>query len=341
SLPFAKAPSEDRSRKGHTSSNPLHQLGSLAIVLIRFARKSLNGVKFERAAGEHHNQSHQYQRKRQQAHQCKETIHTESLDKQLCTLPRRTGDCSPLACRNRIALRSRYCCLARAHLADACLDLIDCLAQHAGRLLHRHAFFRRQRQFDLLADTATANNRRHGQTHIADAVQPLLQAADRQYTPAIACQRFNDLANRQSDRETRAALELDDLRPRRLRILERLALHSRREGRPLLQRQTSYRGARPNRHHAVAVFAEDHRLHLRGRHFQTLGQVATKPRCVKLRAQADDALPRQTTTLHGQIRQYIYRVTDDDEISVVLQAGTLDLFKQRQEQIDVAVDEVQ
>ena len=78
-----------------------------------------------------------------------------------------------------------------------------------------------------------------------------------------------------------------------------------------------------------------------GRHLQTLGQVAAEAGRVELRAQAEDALPRQTAALHRQVRQHVHRVADDDEIGVVLEAGRLDLIEQRQEQIDVAVDEVE
>ena len=112
---------------------------------------------------------------------------------------------------------------ARPHLADARLDLIDGLAQHPRRLLHAEALLRRQRQFDLLPHAAAADHRRHRQAHVADAVQSLLQAADRQHAAAVAGQRFDDFADRQADGEAGAALELDELRPRRLRVLERLA----------------------------------------------------------------------------------------------------------------------
>ena len=79
------------------------------------------------------------------------------------------------------------------------------------------------------------------------------------------------------------------------------------EARPLFQRQTGDGGARPDRHHAVAVFAEDQRLHLRRRHLQAPGQVAAEAGRVELRAQADDALPRQTGALHRQVRQHVHR----------------------------------
>ena len=114
-----------------------------------------------------------------------------------------------------------------------------------------------------------------------------------------------------------------------------------REAGPLLQRQAGDGGARPDRHHAVAVFAEDQGLHLRRRHLQAAGQVAAEAARVELRAQAEDALPRQAGALHRQVGQHVHRVADHDEVRVVLQAGRLDLIENAQKEIDVAVDEVE
>ena len=89
------------------------------------------------------------------------------------------------------------------------------------------------------------------------------------------------------------------------------------------------------------MLAEDQGLHLRRRHLQPAGQVAAEAGRVELRAQADDALPRQTAALHRQVRQHVHRIADDDEVGVFFQAGRLDLIENAQEQIDVAVDEVE
>ena len=45
--------------------------------------------------------------------------------------------------------------------------------------------------------------------------------------------------------------------------------------------------------------------------------------------------------LHRQIGQHIDRIADDDQVGVLLEAGRLDLIEQRQEQIDIAIDEVE
>ena len=60
------------------------------------------------------------------------------------------------------------------------------------------------------------------------------------------------------------------------------------------------------------MFAEDERIHLCGRCFQSAGEVAAESRRIELRAKTDDALPRQAAALHGQIRQHIDWVTDHD-----------------------------
>ena len=106
-------------------------------------------------------------------------------------------------------------------------------------------------------------------------------------------------------------------------------------------RQAGHRGARPDGHHAVAVLAENEGLHLRRRHLQPAGQVAAKTGRVQLRAEADDALPGQTGTLHGQVGQDVDRIADHDQVAVFFEAGRLGLFEQTQEEIDVAIDEIE
>ena len=87
------------------------------------------------------------------------------------------------------------------------------------------------------------------------------------------------------------------------------------EAGPLLDRQPGDGGARPDRHHAVAVFAEDQGFHLRRRHLQSLAEIALEASRVEHRAQAEDAIRRQAGALDGQVGQHIDRIADDDEIA--------------------------
>src|ERR1700733_5361996 len=107
---------------------------------------------------------------------------------------------------------------------------------------------------------------------------------------------MDDVADRQSYRETRTALELDDLSAGGFCLFEALLLHLGIETGPLVQRQAGHGGARPDRHHAVSVFAQNERLDLRGGNLQSAGQIAAKTGRVELSAQANDALPRQACT---------------------------------------------
>ncbi len=59
------------------------------------------------------------------------------------------------------------------------------------------------------------------------------------------------------------------------------------------------------------------------------------------RAQADDALPRQARALHREIGQHIDRIADDDQVGVFLEPGRFHLVEQAEEQIDVAIDEIE
>src|SRR5579871_1733945 len=55
----------------------------------------------------------------------------------------------PGRARDGVTLRHGRWSVISSHLTDPRLDLLNGLAQHARRLLHRHAFLRRQRQFNL------------------------------------------------------------------------------------------------------------------------------------------------------------------------------------------------
>ena len=58
--------------------------------------------------------------------------------------------------------------------------------------------------------------------------RPCCKRADRQHAAAVLGQRLDDFADRQADAEAGAALELDERRPGRLRLLEDLARQRRR-----------------------------------------------------------------------------------------------------------------
>src|SRR5205085_12485714 len=90
-------------------------------------------------------------------------------------------------------------------------NLLNRLAQHARALHQTEPLLLRQGELDLLADSAAANHGRDRQAHIANAVEPLLQRTDRQHAAAVQRQGVDDLADRQTDAEARAALELDEL----------------------------------------------------------------------------------------------------------------------------------
>ncbi len=178
----------------------------------------------------------------------------------------------------------------------------------------------------MLSGAAAAYDCRHRKAHISNAERSLLKRAHGQYAPTIQSQRMNDLPDRKSHGKARPAFELDELRSSRLGLFKNFPLNDRTEAGPLLQRKAGYRGARPDRHHAVAVLAEDECLDLSGRNTQAAGQVTAESRRVELRPEANDLLPGKTGSSHGQISQHVYRVADHHEIGIFLQPGRFDLI---------------
>src|SRR5581483_8133861 len=53
------------------------------------------------------------------------------------------------------------------------------------------------------------------------------------------------------------------------------------------------------------------------------------------------ALPGEAGALHGQVGEDVDGVADDKEVRALLQAGLLHLIEQAQEQIDIAIDEIE
>ena len=151
-----------------------------------------------------------------------------------------------------------------------------------------------------------------------------------------------DVADREPDGEPRAPLELDDLGA--------AAPWSWRRGRrPCAEVQpgnfssgkpAGLRG-RPDRDHAVAVLAED-----RGRDLRRRQPSAS---AIRLRNRAESScVPRPITWRGGQaelrrrqVGQHVDRVRDDEDDRVLLRARGLDLAEDVQEQLDVAVDQVE
>src|SRR5262249_17989081 len=160
--------------------------------------------------------------------------------------------------------------------------------------------FRRKRELDLLPCPATADDRRDREADIAEAVEPLLQRADRQDLAIVLGDRLDDVANRDANSEAGTALQFDDFRPAALRLLKDFLLKLRREAGELFERQPVDGRARPDWHHAVPVLAEDQGIDLRRRQLELAGDEAAEARRVELRAQADDALPGQTDPLHRE-----------------------------------------
>ena len=89
------------------------------------------------------------------------------------------------------------------------------------------------------------------------------------------------------------------------------------------------------------MFTEDDRAYLRRRHTEAAGEVAAETHRVELRAQADHALPGQAGTLYREVGEHIDGVAHHNEVSVLLQARRLDLIEQREEEIDVTIDEIE
>ncbi len=110
----------------------------------------------------------------------------------------------------------------------------------------------------------------------------------------------------------------------------------------LLERQPGGLRRRPDRHHAVAVLAQDQGRDLRGRQLERLGDQAAKPGRVELRSQADDLARRASSS--RRTARYVKTSTGLETTSTIasrLQAGRGHLAEDAQEQLDVAIDQVE
>src|SRR5690348_16705363 len=104
---------------------------------------------------------------------------------------------------------------------------------------------------------------------------------------------MDDFADGQADGETGAALELDDLGAGGLGVVETFVLNGRIKAGPLFEGQAGDGGTGPDGDHAVAVFAEDQGVYLRGRHLEAAREITAEAGGVELGAKAEHALPGQ------------------------------------------------
>jgi len=220
-------------------------------------------------------------------------------------------------------------------------DLCQRVLEHAGAALEALQLLGPQLEFhDLLGATPT-DHRGHRDRHVAEAVGAAHDRRDGEHPLRIERDRMDHLGDRHAHGEAGPGLLLDHLRAARLGPLEDVFAELVREPRPLLQWQAGDRGARPHRHHAVAVLADDHRLHLRGRGLEIHRQQAAEAECVEERAEPDDAALRQPEFLLGQERENVDRIADDQDRGIGAMPLGLDGGEDRLEQLDVAVDERQ
>ena len=114
---------------------------------------------------------------------------------------------------------------------------------------------------------------------------------------------MDHLGDRHTHGESRTGLFLDHLGTTRLRPLEDVGPELRAEAGILFERQSGDAGTAPHGHHAVAVLAEDHRLHLCGWGLQVQGEQRPKAEGVEERAEAHHVAPGKVQFLLGQIRE--------------------------------------
>ena len=111
--------------------------------------------------------------------------------------------------------------------------------------------------------------------------------------------------------------------------------------REFLERQAGGLGRRPDWHHAVAVLAQDQSGYLGGGKLELFGDQAAEPCGVELGSQANHLARGQGELANGQIGQDIDRVGDDQHDRVTLDAGRAGLTEDAEEQLDVAIDQVE
>ena len=230
--------------------------------------------------------------------------------------------------------------LARG-LGVTLVDRFDGFTQDLGRMLQRRGFFRPELDLELAFDPFAADHRRDRDANIADAVGTVDKGRDRQDAFLIERDGVDDFADRDADGEARAPFELDHLGTTAASAGEERVGDAGIPAGESLERQAGGLGRRPDRHHAIAVLAQDQGRHLGGRELELFGDQAAKPGGVELGSQADHLAGGQVELPNGQIRQDIDRVGNDQHDRVALDAGRGGLAEDAQEELDVAIDQVE
>ncbi len=188
---------------------------------------------------------------------------------------------------------------------------------------------------------AAAHFGRHREAHVAEVVAAILEAGDRQDLPLVQGDRLDHVADGHAHREPGAPFLLDHLGSRSLGAGKQLVGQVGSPAGMLFQRQAIDRRPRPDRYHAVTVFAQDERLDLGGRGTQLSSDQAAEADRVELRAQADDLRAGQVQHLGRQISQHVDRIGDDHHDRLSRKAGGLEGIQDGHKQVDVAVDQIQ
>ena len=142
---------------------------------------------------------------------------------------------------------------------------------------------------------AGADDGGHRKGHVANAVAAALHADETgRMRAAVEGDRFDHFLDRQADGEPGAPLFLDHFGARALGAREQLAGQVRRPAGIFFQRQAGDRGTRPDRHHAVAVFAQDQRLRLASGGAASRSAIRLRKRIVS------SCVPRPSTCAGGR-----------------------------------------
>ena len=152
---------------------------------------------------------------------------------------------------------------------------------------------------------------------------------------------MDDFADRDADGEARASLELDHLGTAAAGAGEDRVGDGGIPARELLERQAGGLGRRPDRHHAVAVLAQDQGRHLRGGSWSFSA--------IRLRNRAVSSwVPRPITWVGGRsswrTARYVKTSTGLETTSTIasrLMPADAGLAEDAQEELDVAIDQVE
>ena len=202
-------------------------------------------------------------------------------------------------------------------------------------------FLRPEFDFELLHDAGTADDGGHAEADAANAVGALDLAGDGEHALAVEGDAVDDFFDGHADGPTGAAFAGDDFGAALLRALENFRLERGSDAGEFQQREAVHRGRRPDRQHAVAVFAEDHGAHLRGGELQFRGDERAEARAVEHGAETDDLLPREAEAFGGELGEDVDRIGNNEDDGALFQSGLLEAVEDAVEESDVAVDEIE